>query len=289
MFIPTLFYKILFGTTLVGITTGILGCFMLLNKKSLLGDTIAHATLPGITGMFLLIGHQSYVVLLTGAAMTGLCAAACVHAITSTTDLKQDAALGVILSTFFGIGIIFLTMIQKLEDGHQAGIDKFLFGQAATLLTQDIACIAIISMVVIAIIFYYFKELAVITFDPIYARTIGIPVTRMHQLLIVLMVLTVIVGLHTVGLILMSSFLIAPAAAARQWTNRLSTMITISIAVSIVATTAGTIISYHFAHMPTGPVIVIIATIITLASIACARLSRSASSIKLSCNHSFEN
>lgn len=263
----TLFYKILLGTTLVGITTGIVGCFTLLNKQSLLGDTIAHATLPGLTGMFLLIAQKSYCLLLLGAATTGLLGAMAVAYIKRTTHLKQDAALGIVLSTFFGIGIIFLTMIQKLAIGNQAGIDKFLFGQAATLLDSDIVILLIISSIVITTIILLYKELKIITFDPIYAQTIGLHVNRIQTILLLLIIATIIVGLQTVGLILMSSFLIAPAAAARQWTNRLSTTIFLSVFFSILATTTGTIISYYISHVPTGPVIVIIATIITLFSI----------------------
>lgn len=261
------FYKILVGTTLVGITTGIIGCFTLLNKQSLLGDTIAHATLPGLTGMFLLILQKSYALLLLGAATTGLLGALSVHYITQTTKLKKDTALGIVLSTFFGIGIIFLTMIQKLPNAHQSGIDKFLFGQAATLLWSDIKILMIISLIVITTIITLWKELKIITFDPAYAQAIGLPVAKIHMTLLCLIVLTVIIGLQTVGLILMSSFLIAPAAAARQWTHNLSTTVFLSVVFSLIATTGGTLISCSYPHIPTGPTIVIIATTITLISI----------------------
>ncbi len=261
------FYKILLGTTLVGITTGIVGCFTLLNKQSLLGDTIAHATLPGLTGMFLIILQKSYALLLCGAAATGLLGALWVHAITHTTHLKKDAALGIVLSTFFGIGIIFLTMIQKLPTAHQAGIDKFLFGQAATLLHSDIIIMTIISCIVITTILALWKELKIISFDPLYAQAIGLPVKKINFLVTCLIVLTVIVGLQTVGLILMSSFLIAPAAAARQWTNKLHSTVLLSVGFSVIATTIGTIISSSYPHIPTGPTIVIIATTITFVSI----------------------
>jgi len=283
------FYKILIGTTLVGVTTGILGCFTLLNKQSLLGDTIAHATFPGLTGMFLIILQKSYALLLFGAAVSGLFGAFCVHHITQTTKLKKDAALGIVLSTFFGLGIMFLTMIQKLPNAHQSGIDKFLFGQAATLLYSDIVSIVIISLIVITSIVYLWKELKVITFDPVYAQAIGLPVKKIHGILIFLIVLTVIVGLQTVGLILMSSFLIAPAAAARQWTNSLSTTVFLSILFSIISTTSGTIISCNYPNIPTGPTIVIIATTITLVSIIIAPSGKITEKIKGFCNLSKGN
>ena len=262
-----IFYKILIGTTLVGITAGIVGCFTLLNKQSLLGDTIAHATLPGLAGMFLIILQKSYCMLLLGAGITGLTGAIAVDYITKTTQLKKDTALGIVLSTFFGIGIIFLTMIQKLPIGNQAGIDKFLFGQAATILNEDLIIITILSCIIIATVYFYFKELTIIIFDQQYAQAIGLPVNLIQNIFLVIIVATVLVGLQTVGLILMSSFLIAPAAAARQWTDHLATTILLSIFFSLIATTTGTIISYQYAHIPTGPAIVVIATSITFLSI----------------------
>ena len=261
------FYKILIGTSLIGITTGILGCFTLLNRQSLLGDTIAHATLPGLTGMFLIVLHQSYILLLLGAGLSGLLGALCVHLITSNSSLKKDAALGIILSTFFGVGIIFLTMIQKLPGAHQAGIDKFLFGQAATLLYHDIYILTIITTIVLMTVIFLWKEFAIISFDQAYAQSIGMPVNTINIILTILIVLTIIVGLQTVGLILISSFLIAPALAARQWTSSLKTTVMLSIFFSLAATTTGTFISCIAPHIPTGPAIVIISTTITLLSI----------------------
>lgn len=261
------FYKIIIGTAIIGITTGIVGCFTLVNKQSLLGDTIAHATLPGLTGMFLLILEKSYCLLLCGATATGLLGAFCVHCITEYTKLKKDTALGIVLSTFFGIGILFLTMIQKIPQAHQAGIDKFLFGQAATLLQSDIIILCIIASVIITTIIIFWKELIVVSFDPIYAKTIGLPVQKIYMIFISLIVLTVIIGLQTVGLILMSSFLIAPAAGARQWSSNFKTMMILSVFLSLVATTTGSMLSYTYANIPTGPIIVIVATTMTLLSI----------------------
>lgn len=261
------FYKIIIGTTIVGITTGIVGCFTLLNKQSLLGDTIAHATLPGLAGMFLLTLEKSYLLLLLGATITALVGVFGVYLIINFTKLKKDTALGIILSTFFGAGIVLLTMIQKIPTAHQAGIDKFLFGQATTLLQNDIILLSAIAFIIMITIVCLWKEFVIIIFDPIYAKTIGLPVQKIYAIFISLIVLTVIVGLQTVGLVLISSFLIAPATAARQWTCQLHNMIILSIFFSLIATTGGTIISYNYPNLPTGPLIVIIATIISLLSI----------------------
>lgn len=266
------FYKIVIGTSLIGIATGILGCFTLLNRQSLLGDTIAHATLPGLTGMFLIIQHQSYFLLLTGAGFSGLLGALCVYLITNLTTLKKDAALGVILSTFFGMGTIFLTMIQKLPDAHQSGIDKFIFGQAATLLYHDLIVLTVMTAIIIITVIFLWKELTLISFDQAYAASIGVPTKKINIILICLLVLTIIIGLQTVGLILISSFLIAPALAARQWTSSLLNMIILSIGFSLCATLIGTYISCIAPHIPTGPIIVIISTCITFLSILTSKL-----------------
>lgn len=261
------FYKILLGTTLIGITSGILGCFALLKKQSLLGDTIAHATFPGLTGMFLLVLQKSYAFLLIGATISGLIGNLLIYLISKHTTLKQDTVLGIILSSFFGLGTVFLTIIQKLPTAHQAGLNKFIFGHASTLLIHDIIVLSLIGIIVCSTTFALWKEFKIITFDTQYAQTIGIPAQKIEAILTILMVLTIIVGLQTVGLILISSFLISPAVSARQWTKNLSSMVFLSIFFSLIATTLGTIISCSYPSIPTGPVIVIISTTITITSL----------------------
>lgn len=261
------FYKILLGTTLIAVTSGILGCFAFLKKQSLLGDTIAHATFPGLTGMFLIVLQKSYAFLLLGATISGLIGNLLIQTISQHTSLKQDTVLGIILSSFFGLGTVFLTIIQKIPNAHQAGLNKFIFGHASTLLIHDIIVLGIISFIVCLTTFFLWKELKIITFDMQYARTIGIAVNKVQTILTILMVLTIIVGLQTVGLILISSFLISPAIAARQWTSRLSSMVFLSIFFSLIATFLGTCISCSMPAIPTGPVIVILSTTITILSL----------------------
>ncbi len=268
-----LFYKIFVGTVLVGMTTGIIGCFMLLQKKSLLGDTIAHATLPGLAGMFLIIAEKSFWCLLLGACITSLASSFAVDYIVQNTTLKKDAALGVVLSSFFGLGVIFLALIQKMQYASQSGIDKFLFGQTATLLNEDILVMSLICLIVIATILLFFKEFTLISFDLQYARNLGLPVQQLQNILLCLVVMTIVASLQIVGLILMSSFLIAPAVAALQWTDRLKNMIVIALVLSCCATTAGTFCSFYWQHVPTGPAIVIIATCIAAASIGIKSLT----------------
>lgn len=266
LFYDYTFYKVLAGTTLIGISTGILGCFTVLRKQSLLGDTIAHATFPGLTGMFLIVLQKSYALLLLGATISGLLGTYFVHVITKHTTLKKDTALGIVLSGFFGLGTIFLTIIQKNPFAHQAGIDKFLFGHASTLLVHDVYILAGITTIVLFTVTCFWKELKIFSFDSTYAQTIGMPIEWINIILMILIVLTIIVGLQTVGLILISSFLISPATAAKQWTHSLLSMTILSVLFSLFATIAGTCISCSVQAVPTGPIIVVISTCVTFIS-----------------------
>lgn len=160
-----------------------------------------------------------------------------------------------------------LAVIQKMQYASQAGIDKFLFGQTATLLNEDLLIMSLICLIVIATTLLFFKEFTLISFDLQYARTLGLPVQRLQNILLCLVVMTIVASLQIVGLILMSSFLIAPAVAALQWTDRLKTMILLALLFSCCATIAGTFCSFYWQHVPTGPAIVIIATCIAATSI----------------------
>ncbi len=262
--------NILMGTAMLGITSGILGVFGLLRQQSLLGDVISHAAFPGIAIAFLLTHSKSLAILMVGGGIAGLVGACCVVIITAYSPIKKDAALGIVLSVFFGIGLVLLTHLQKLPVSRQSILNKFLFGNAATLLPEDIYSIAIVGCGTIAVAFLCLKEFILITFDPLYARVIGYRVIRWDILLTLLQVITIVLGLQTVGIVLMSAMLIAPAAAARQWTSRLPIMILLSALFGAVASSIGTLISCSFARLPTGPVIVVVLSGILLFSLVCA-------------------
>ncbi|GKX29885.1 zinc ABC transporter permease [Vallitalea longa] len=255
------------GSALLGIISGIVGSFAVLKKQSLLGDAVSHAALPGITIAFILTGSKSTVILLIGALITGLLATWIVGFINKHSRIKFDSALALILSVFFGIGLTLLTYIQKIPNANQAGLENFIFGQASTLLSRDVKIIFIVGIVVIALVIIFWKELKIITFDYEFARSIGFSTKKLDFLLAGLIVTTIIIGLQTVGVILMSAMLVAPGVAARQWTNKLSIMVILASAFGAISGVLGTIISSSIENMPTGPSIVLVISLIVIVSI----------------------
>jgi manganese/zinc/iron transport system permease protein len=254
------------GTAIMGIVCGILGSFAVLRKQSLLGDAISHASLPGIAIAFIITGSKEPLILFLGAIISGLAGTLWIMGITSKTHLKYDTALGIILSVFFGLGMLLLTIIQKQPNANQAGLDKFLFGQAATLMVKDVYLLAIAGGISVAIVIIFQKEFKILSFDPQYAKTIGFNTTLLDVLLTSLIVMAIVLGLQTVGVVLMSAMLLAPAAAARQWTNRLEIMIILAAVFGALSGVTGTAISASMANLSTGPVIVLIASCIVTIS-----------------------
>ncbi len=255
------------GAAILGIVSGTLGSFAMLRKQSLLGDAISHAALPGIAIAFLLTGSKSSIVLLLGAAIAGWIGTFFVMKIVNATRVKEDSALGLVLSVFFGFGLVLLTLIQKMPNAAQAGLDKFLFGQAATLMTRDVVLTASIGLPVIILMALFWKEMKLMTFDKDYAAIIGIPVRRMEAVFTFLLVIAIVLGLQTVGVVLMSAMVVAPAAAARQWTDRLGFMVILAAIFGAISGATGAVISSLAKHIPTGPTIVLALSLIVLISV----------------------
>ncbi|NQY73441.1 MAG: metal ABC transporter permease [Candidatus Margulisbacteria bacterium] len=264
------FQVVLLGTLVLGITSGSLGCFAVLRKQSLLGDAISHATLPGIAIAFMMTYSKNAWILLTGAALAGLLGTFLMMGITKFTKIKQDTALGIILSVFFGFGLVLLTIIQKIPTASQAGLDTFLFGNAATLLKEDIRVMIILGIFTCSVMAIFWKEFKLISFDPDFAKSMGLPITKIEILLTTLIVLAIVIGLQTVGVVLMSAMIIAPAAAARQWTDNLGLMVFLAAIFSAFSGMAGTVLSSSISHLPTGPVIVLIISSFVIISLIAA-------------------
>ena len=258
---------ILCGTGLLGISAGIIGCFVILQHKSLFGDTIAHATLPGICAMFLLTNSKLPLLLMIGGIISAAIGSMAIDYIIMHSTLKKDTALGVVLASSFGLGTLLLSRIQINPSAYQAGISKYLLGNASTILHSDFYFISIVTILVFLILKIFFNEFSIFLFNSDFAQTIGIPTKTISFFLTMTTMLTIVVGLQTVGVILISALLIAPAAAALQWTHRLSTMIFLSACFGCMATTIGTLISSTIPHLPTGPTIVIVASFITFFSL----------------------
>lgn len=258
---------VLAGCMLMGISSGVLGSFALLRRRSLIGDAVAHAALPGVCLAFLLTGSRDLAALLVGAILAGLAGAACVQGITHASRIKEDAALGIVLSVFFGFGIVLLTLIQNTPRSSQAGLDKFIFGQAASLVGRDVQVMALSAIVICLVAAALFKEFKLLCFDPGFARGLGRPTGLLDGLLLLLLVVTVVVGLQAVGVVLMAAMLITPAAAARFWTERLDRMVLLAGLYGGLAGAIGTALSTLAPRMPTGPLIVLAATALFLLSL----------------------
>lgn len=255
------------GSGILGIISGALGSYAVLRKQSLIGDTISHAALPGIALAFLLTGSKATLVLLAGAALAGWIATLVMMAILKTTRIKEDSALGLVLSVFFGFGLVLLTFIQKQPNATQAGLEKFLFGQAATLLTSDVITMGILSIIALSLTALFWKEFKLLSFDSDFGSTLGFPMQWINIALTSLLVVAIVIGLQTVGVVLMSAMVVAPAAAARQWTHRLSLMMILAALFGALSGVIGALISSSVSKMPTGPTIVLVMSAIVLLSL----------------------
>lgn len=261
---------ILMGSLLLGLGSGVIGSFTFLRKQSLLGDALAHAALPGICIAFMLSGVKSVGLFMIGAIISGALATFGIHAITRYSRIKQDAALGIILSVFFGVGVVMMTKIQHSGNGNQSGLDKYMFGQAASMMLSDVYMMGIVSLVLVAICALLFKEFKLISFDPGFARGMGMKVAIYEQLLLLMTVVAVVVGIQAVGVVLVAALLITPAVAARYWTDSLGIMVVLAGIFGALSGVTGTLISGTLSNLPTGPVTVLAATLLFLVSVTLA-------------------
>ncbi|HLU25042.1 MAG TPA: iron chelate uptake ABC transporter family permease subunit [Longimicrobiales bacterium] len=255
------------GSGALGVVSGALGVFAVLRKQGLLGDAISHAALPGIALAFLLTGSRSTMVLVLGAAAAGWIGTLAVMQIVERSRIKEDTALGLILSVFFGIGLVLLTYIQRVPTASQAGLDRFLFGQAAALVGRDVALIAGLGALALLVTALFWKEFKLLAFDRAFGESLGIPMRTVDVVLTSVLVLAIVIGLQTVGVVLMSAMVVAPAAAARQWTDRLGVMVLLSAAFGALAGVSGALVSSMVERLPTGPTIVLCISVIVLASL----------------------
>lgn len=262
---PNIRYVVL-GSVLLTASSAIVGTFTFLNKRSLIGDAIAHAVLPGICLGFIVAGNKNPIVLIIGAFITGWLSLVAVEYISRKTRIKEDTAIGLILSVFFGIGILMLTVIQKSGNASQSGLDHFLFGKAAALVGSDLYAFLIVASILLVVVYIMFKEFALLAFDKAYAKSIGYPVRTFELILTSLIVLAVVIGIQAVGVVLMAAILITPAAAARFWTDKIVVMVFLASAFGAFSGLSGAYISFIAPAMPTGPWIVIVISMIAFIS-----------------------
>ncbi len=219
---------------------------------------------------FLLTGTKNTEILLLGALISGLLSTFIIMGISKYSKIKFDSALALILSVFFGGGLVLLTYIQKIPNANQAGLEKFIFGQASTVLLRDVKVIAVLGSILLLLVLIFWKEFIIVSFDIDFAESLGFDTRKITALLFAMIVTSIIIGLQTVGVILMSAMLTAPAVAARQWTDKLHVMVILSAIFGAVSGIGGTIISSGVSKLPTGPMIVVIVSTIVIISLTLA-------------------
>lgn len=257
------------GAAILGLTAGVLGSFAVLRERSLVGDAIAHAALPGVCIAFLLTGAKDAGSLIVGAAFAGIAAAILMVAIEHTSRIRPDAAIGVVLASFFSLGVVLLTYIAGTDNANQAGLEKYLFGQAAGLLERDLVVMAALAAASLVAVAIGFRILKVAVFDPGFAASLGLPIRVIDVATTVLLVVAVVIGVRMVGAILMVAMLISPVVAARQLTHRLSTLLPLAGLIGAVIGVTGALLATS-SELPAGPVIVVVGFCVVLAAILLA-------------------
>ena len=259
--------NVVLGTMLIGATSAIVGGFAVLRKRSLVGDAISHAVLPGICLAFILFDTRNPVILLIGAFIAGWFSIIIMDLIIDKSKIKSDAAIGTVLSVFFGFGMLLLTSIQHSGNAAQSGLDSFLFGKAATLMGSDLVTFLVVSVVLLILVVVFLHQFEIIAFDPDYAKAIGMPV-RFYEILISSMtVLAVTIGIQAVGVVLMAALIITPTVAARYWSDKLIVVLILAGAIGAFANLTGAFVSYLQPSSPTGPWIIVTLSMLAFASL----------------------
>jgi len=256
---PSLRYALV-GVVLLGLSCGLLGSFIVVRKMALMGDALSHAVLPGVAAGFLWNSSKDPVAIFIGATVAGMLGTAAVNAIVRTTRIKEDAALGLVLASFFGAGLCLQSMIQQLPTGNKSGLDKFMFGQAAAIGRDDVVLMAVVTTAAVALVTSLYKELLVTSFDEGFARSAGVPTRWIHHALMLLLAMTIVISLQAVGVVLVSAMLITPAAAAYLLTDRLHRMLALAALFGVAAGVAGAFVSFVGKNLPTGPLMVLAAS-----------------------------
>lgn len=267
------FQIVALGTVMLGLVCGVIGTFAVLRQESLLGDGLAHSTLPGVVGAFLLTGVKDTAMLLLGAIIAA-CVAEYIMYRTSQKGVRFDAALATILAAFFGFGTVLLTRVQSMENAGQAGLNTFIFGQAVTMMQSDIWLMAICGTCIVGGVIILWKELSLTVFDPVEAQLMGIPIRKVRFFYRVALIVTIVIGIRTVGVILISSLLIGPTMIGRQWTHSLRTLVIIGAVSGSIVAFLGTWISALWGNLPTGPMIIIVMTGMIMFSLVLANGQR---------------
>ncbi len=251
------------GATLLGVSAGVTGTFLFLRKRALVSDAISHATLPGVCLAFMVMvafggDGRNLIGLLAGSAISAWIGLLCMNWLTRRTRLAEDAAIGAVLSVFFGFGIVLLTVIQTMGVGRQAGLEGFLLGSTAGMLWADALIIAIGGAATLLLVLIIRRPMTMVAFDPEYAAARGLPVHRIDLAMMGLVMAVTVVGLKIVGLILIVALLIIPPVTARFWTDRSDRVVVLAGLAGGLAGYLGAALSASAPNLPTGPIIVLV-------------------------------
>ncbi len=258
---------VMLGTLMLGAISGMMGTFVVLREQALIGDALAHAALPGIMIAFLLTGIRDLQILLIGAFFSALLAMVVLNVIKRYTNIKFDAAMALILSGFFGVGQVLMSHIQKGGTASQAGLSRFILGQAATMVRRDILFIAVVALVMFLLMMLFFKELKLYIFDQNFFKASGLNERFINGLLTMMVTFIIIIGIRLVGVILMSALIIGPPVAARQLSNRFNINLLLAGVIGGFSGAMGSFLSATGNNLPTGPVIAFLLGIIVLVTL----------------------
>lgn len=270
LFLDHTFQVVALGTAFLGLLSGVVGTLATLKQESLLGDVLSHSALPGIGIAFILLSKKNLIVMLIGAALAGGLATVLINWMKKKSIIKGDSAMSLILSSFFGLGLVLMTYIQRQPNGHQAGLENFIYGQASAMLMRDIKLSVVIASIFLIILVLFWKEIKVFIFDPTFAHTMGFSAVFLNGLVSLMIVVTIVIGLESVGVVLMSSLLIASSIAARQWSDRMGVVAVLAGIFGFLSGLIGSFISSIGARIPTGPTIVLVASLFVLVSLLVA-------------------
>lgn len=263
------------GATLFGAAAGAAGSFAVLRRRALASDALAHATLPGVMLAFMTqsalgLDPRWLPGLLAGAALAAVVGLGCLQAIARTVRLHEDAAIGAVLSVFFGLGVVLLSAIQAMGLPGQAGLGGFLLGQTAGMLAAEAQIIAVMGGLTATAVILLRRPMTLVCFDPVYAATVGVPVRAVEMAILALTVAVIVTGLKIVGLVLVVALLIIPAVAARFWTDRIGPLIAFAALIGAGAGWSGAALSASLPQAPTGALIVLAAFALFIMSLLAA-------------------
>ena len=267
---------VFFGTMTIGLVAGALGSFAYLRKQSLISDVISHAALPGTLIAFLVavtvlgIDGRNMVVLMVGAVIVGTLAALLANRIARVSKIRIDTAMAVVLTIFFGVGMLLMRVITNGNFAGKGGIQDYLFGNASVITVADLTTSLVVGAIALALMIVFWKEFALRTFDPDHAVVLGFRARTTDALMFTTIVIATVIGVKAVGLVLMVAFIVTPPAAARQWTRTLHGMVLVSGLFGALGSGIGAYLSVVLGGIPTGPLIVLTLFAIFVVSILIA-------------------